>query len=65
MSEHLVTKNFNVMGKRYNSMQFSVYLLMFRLTSTCANYKGRTETQIQKKNNANKQKRSTEQGKNI
>jgi L-asparagine transporter-like permease len=49
MFEYLVTKNVNFMGKRYNSMQFSVYLLMCRLTSTWANCKDRTETQKQNK----------------
>jgi L-asparagine transporter-like permease len=67
MSEHLVTKNVNFMGKRYNSMQFSVYLLMCRLTSTWAYCKDRKKKKKKKKqkNSANKQKRNTEQGKNI
>jgi len=47
------------MGQKNNSTQFNMYLLICRLTSTWANCKDRTETQIQKQSNANNYKNQT------
>jgi hypothetical protein len=44
-------------------IQFNRYLLTCRLNSTIANYKARTRTQIQHKNNTNTQKRNIKQKK--